>query len=58
MSRNSDRLSDEQKAWVTRTVDDAPPLTFEQRAKLAELLKPIRVERARRAAAALKAGDH
>jgi excisionase family DNA binding protein len=29
-------------AWVERTVATAPPLTDEQRTKLAELLRPVR----------------
>jgi hypothetical protein len=31
--------------WVRREVAKAPPLTQEQRAKLAELLKPVRIMR-------------
>lgn len=30
------------EAYVTRTLADAPPLTDEQRTRLAELLKPVR----------------
>lgn len=31
-------------AWVKKTVAAAKPLTAEQRAKLAELLRPVRVQ--------------
>ena len=31
-------------AWVKRVVDEAPPLTQEQRAKLAVLLEPVRIK--------------
>jgi hypothetical protein len=31
-------------AWVKKTLSTAKPLTAEQRAKLAELLKPVRRE--------------
>jgi hypothetical protein len=30
-------------AWVKRVVDEAPPLTQEQRAKLPVLLEPVRI---------------
>jgi hypothetical protein len=35
-------LSPECAAWVRRVVDAAPPLTDEQRTRLAELLRPAR----------------
>lgn len=35
-------LSPEGAAWVRRVVADAPPLTGEQRTRLAELLRPAR----------------
>lgn len=31
--------------WVRSLLDSAPPLSDQQRAALAELLKPVRVER-------------
>jgi len=31
-------------AWVQRVVAEAPPLTQEQRAKLAVLLEPVRIK--------------
>ncbi|WP_158083772.1 hypothetical protein [Mycobacterium sp. AT1] len=35
-------LSPEGAAWVRRVVDAAPPLSDEQRTRLAELLRPAR----------------
>jgi hypothetical protein len=44
---------------IERTLDDWPPLTLEQRSRLAELLRPVRIDQAaarlREEAAALKA---
>lgn len=34
-------------AYIDKIVDEAPPLTAEQRAKLAELLEPVRIRRAK-----------
>lgn len=31
------------RQWIERRLADAPPLTREQRDKLAELLRPVRV---------------
>lgn len=36
-------LSPECAEWVRRVVDAAPPLTDEQRTRLAELLRPARI---------------
>lgn len=38
-----DGLSEDTRAWIRRQVDNAPPLSREQRDKLAELLRPVRV---------------
>lgn len=39
----SGELSPECADWVRRVVDAAPPLTDEQRTRLAELLRPARI---------------
>jgi hypothetical protein len=36
------QLDDADREWVRKQVDKAPPLTDEQRTKLAELLRPAR----------------
>ena len=38
----ADRLDDDDREWVRRQVDQAPPLTEAQRTALAELLRPAR----------------
>jgi hypothetical protein len=43
MTHNEDAVDQ----WVERQLAKAPPLTDEQRAKLAELLRPVRVRRER-----------
>ena len=40
-----DGLSDETREWIRRQAADAPPLNQDQRDKLAELLRPVRVGR-------------
>jgi hypothetical protein len=35
-------LTDADREWIVRQVAAAPPITAEQRAKLAELLRPVR----------------
>jgi hypothetical protein len=36
-------MSDDTDVYVKHLVDQAPPLTAEQRAQLGELLKPVRI---------------
>jgi len=36
------QLTDDDREWIRRQVDQAPPLTPEQRTALAELLRPAR----------------
>jgi len=38
------RAREAQEEWIKQTVDAAPPLTAEQRAKLAVLLEPVRIK--------------
>ncbi|SUA03106.1 Uncharacterised protein [Mycolicibacterium fortuitum] len=46
----------ENAEWVKRKVDEAPPLTTEQRVALYELLRPVRQRRAAQQRRALRQG--
>lgn len=46
-----------EQEWLERALAAAPPLTGEQRAKLAELLRPVREARAERLREAAQRGE-